>query len=533
MDVSRDEMFEKLEDVWLRVLGREACGADDNFFSLGGDSIIAIRLVAEARAAGLDLGVEEVFLYPTLGELARATAGADRTPPEAVDGSRDPAAPAAAPMTSLADLDPGLVPPGVEDAYPLSSLQLGILYHCELSEDAGLYHDLTGVRVTGPWDEAALEGALADLVVRHDILRTSFELADFQEPVQLVHSTATVPVETEDLRGLTEPEQNRALDAWWRRESATPFDVTAAPLLRVHVGLLDDTSFRLSLSVHHVLLDGWSFARLATELLIAYDHRIGGGDALAPMPASRYRDFVAAERHAAQDTTSRSYWSELLKGMRPLELPKPSGAAGADSAELVEEVPAELAAGARRVCAALGVPVKNVFLAAHLWAMGQLCDAGDVVTGLCGNGRPEAAGADLVLGVFLNVVPVRVQVTDHSWKGLVQAAFDAEREHLPHRSYPLARVTKELGEAPFEAMFNYTDFHVFGAAESLRGIEVGGWGFADRTNFPVLVEVNRLQERSAYELSIRVDPARVSADVPARLRDLWTSALSAIVRETL
>ncbi|MEU5902640.1 MULTISPECIES: condensation domain-containing protein [Streptomyces] len=529
MDVSRDEMFERLEDVWLRVLGRDAIGADDNFFALGGDSIIAIRLVAEARAAGLEFGVEEVFLHPTLGELARAAAGPGETPAEAGGVPQD----AGPPMTSLTDLDPGLVPQGVEDAYPLSSLQLGILYHCELSEDAGLYHDLTGVRVTGPWDEAALRGALADLVARHDILRTSFELADFQEPVQLVHSTATVPVETEDLRGLGGPEQRRALDAWWRRESATPFDVTAAPLLRIHVGLLDDRSFRLSLSVHHVLLDGWSFARLATELLIAYDHRIGG-DGLAPMPASRYRDFVAAERRAARDTASRSYWSELLKGMRPLALPEPSGtAADADACELVEEVPAELADGAQRVSAALGVPVKSVFLAAHLWAMGQLCDAGDVVTGLCGNGRPETAGADLVLGVFLNVVPVRVQVTDHSWKGLVQAAFDAEREHLPHRSYPLARVTKELGQAPFEAMFNYTDFHVFGAAESLRRITADGWSFADRTNFPVLVEVNRLQERTAYELSIRVDPAEVAADVPARLRELWTNALSAIVRETL
>ncbi|MFD4631066.1 condensation domain-containing protein [Streptomyces sp. NPDC058284] len=523
----REPGLEQLRAVWSQVLGRDRIAADDNFFSLGGDSITAIRLVAEARAAGLEISVEDVFLHPTLGELAREAVGACDAPT-----AQEPPEGAAL-TTTLADLDPAFVPAGVEAAYPLSSLQLGILYHCELSDDPRLYHDLTSVRVRGPWREEALRDAVAALVDRHEMLRTSFELAEYREPLQLVHGTATVPLETQDLSGLTEEEQRRALDDWWQRESATSFDETKAPLLRVHVGVLSPGSFHLSLSVHHVLLDGWSFARLATEVLVEYERRLGHeGPGLEPMPRVRYRDFVAAEQSAARDAASRTYWTQLLKGMEPLVLPAASGADDPEAAVLVQELPDALAVGVQRASAVLGVPVKSVFLAAHLWAMGEVCGTEDVVSGLCGNGRPESEGADLVLGVFLNVLPVRVQVEHDTWSELVQAAFDAERDHLAHRTYPLARIQKDLGHAPFEAMFNYTDFHVFDQVDTLRGISADRWSFADRTNFPVLVEVNRLPQRMSYEVNIRVDHAEASATLAPRIGESMVRALEAIVRET-
>ncbi|MFK4066956.1 condensation domain-containing protein [Streptomyces sp. NPDC029674] len=525
-DAQEGPGLERLRGVWSQVLGRDSVAADDNFFSLGGDSITAIRLVAEARSAGLDISVEEVFLHPTLGELAREAAGVPDAPM-----TQEPSAGATL-TTTLADLDPGDVPAGVADAYPLSSLQLGILYHCEVSDDPRLYHDLTSVRVSGPWDEGALRDAVAALVDRHDMLRTSFELAEFREPLQLVHTTATVPMETQDLSGLTDEEQLSALDDWWQRQSGTSFDETKAPLLRIHVGILAPDSFHLSLSVHHILLDGWSFARLATEVLVEYERRLGyEGPGLEPMPRVRYRDFVAAEQSATRDAASRTYWTQLLKGMEALSLPKPSAADGTGTGELVQELPDALAVGVQRFSAELGVPVKSVFLAAHLWAMGELCGTEDVVSGLCGNGRPESEGADLVLGVFLNVLPVRLRLEHGGWTELVRAAFDAEREHLPHRQYPLARMRKDLGHSPFEAMFNYTDFHVFDRVDSLRRISADRWSFADRTNFPVLVEVNRLPQRMSYELNIRVDPAEASATLAPRIGELMVRALTAIVRE--
>ncbi|MFJ3928579.1 condensation domain-containing protein, partial [Streptomyces sp. NPDC090022] len=508
-----------LRAVWVKVLGQEDIGAADNFFSLGGDSITAIRLVSQARAAGIDFGVEDLFLNPTLGELAAVTA---------------PTTEPAATPAPLAPLPAGL-PADVEDAYPLAALQLGMLYHVELSGDPSLYHDLTGVRVHAAWSPESLRHALDVLTARHEILRTSFELAEYDEPLQLVHRAGSVriPVEVEDLTTYGAQEQDKALADWWERESATAFDLTRAPLVRVHVGLRGADDFQLSVSVHHILLDGWSFARLMTELLDVYEDHLAGGSGreLPALPAVRYRDFVAAERAVAASAEARAYWARLLDGVRPLALPPatPAAAEPADEAgpSTLRVLPAPLAEGVRRAADRLGVPVKSVYLAAHLWALGRLTGESDVVSGLCGNGRAEAEGSELVLGVFLNVVPVRMAVgADTDWAALVRAAFDAERAHLPYRGYPLSRMAKDLGFEPFPVMFNYTDFHTVDAVATVGSLRADDWSYADRTNFPLLVEVNKLAAGLGTELSITVDPQETRTAVGPRLAGLLHEALT-------
>ncbi|MFE9454685.1 condensation domain-containing protein, partial [Streptomyces sp. NPDC006739] len=513
-----------LRAVWASVLGlpEQRIGSGDNYFALGGDSITALRLIAAARTAGLPFSVEQLFLHPTIGELASEIGDVE----ESVAGAP---AEGDAPADVLSGLDPALVPDGVEAAFPLADLQLGILYHVELSDDPRLYHDLTSVRVEAVWDEAALRRALDVLCARHEILRTSFDLAEFDEPMQLVHRTATVPLEVEEALGVSgEREREQLVDAWWDRESATAFEVDAPPLLRAHVMRWSAETFQLSLSVHHVLLDGWSFARFTTELLLEYDNQLGpGGRALEPMPRTGYREFVAAERRLRESGAAERFWQDLLAGSEPLSVPEPGREPGADPATLVT-LPEELVAGARRVADELGVPVKSVYLAAHLWALGTWRGVTDVVSGLCANGRPETEGGDLLLGLFLNVIPVRIGLAAGTWADLVRAVFDAERSHLPFRAYPLARIQRAFGRAPFAVMFNYTDFHASEELDGLRHVAVDDWRYEDRTNFPVLVEVNRLQNGAGVELSVRVDPAETCPAGGARLAELFARALTAL-----
>ncbi|MFE6827816.1 condensation domain-containing protein, partial [Streptomyces sp. NPDC057690] len=526
-----------LRAVWAAVLGvpEHRIGPDDNYFALGGDSITALRLIAEARTAGVPLSVEQLFLHPTIGELASAMGDIEAPEARASEATASEASGSADGVTSasagvLAALDPALVPEGVEAAYPLADLQLGILYHVELSDDARLYHDLTSVRVTSAWDEAALRRALDVLCERHEILRTSFDLAEFAEPMQLVHRVATVPLEVEEAMGVTdEGDQESRLRAWWDRESATAFDLAAPPLLRAHVLRWSADTFQLSLSVHHVLLDGWSFSRFTTELLVEYDNQLGSADRpLERMPKIRYRDFVAAEQRLRDSREARTFWRDLLTGVEPLSVPEPDRGRGQDDPATLLMLPVELAAGARRVADELGVPVKSVYLAAHLWALGTWRGVTDVVSGLCGNGRPETEGADLLLGLFLNVLPVRIGVGAGTWADLVRAVFDAERRHLPFRAYPLARIQRDFGRPPFAVMFNYTDFHASDVLHGLRHLTVDGWRYEDRTNFPVLVEVNRLQGGEGVELSVRVDPDETSPAGGARVAELFVQALTAL-----
>lgn len=532
---TRDRIEQTMRTAWAEVLGTDAFGPDDSFFTLGGDSITAIRLVGVCRAGGVEMKVAQVFLHPVFRDLVAFLGGPEPAgPPPAEDQARL--------STTLADLDPALVPAGVVDAYPLSAVQLGMLYHCELDGDTGLYHDLTSCEIRGRWDRAALEESLAVLCDRHDVLRTSFDLADFPEPLQLVHARAVVPVEVEDLSALDRTGQEEALAGWWAREAGVPFDLSTAPLLRVHVGLRSPHSFQLSLSVHHILVDGWSYARLVTELLTEYARRTAptptpydAAPALPALSGVRYRDFIAHEQRAVASADSRDFWTGLLAGAAVLPLPAPDGSGRGEAeaeALTVRTIPADLTAGVRRVANELRVPVKSVHLAAYLHTLSALSQAPDVVGGICGSSRPEREGAELVLGVFINVLPVRLVVRGGTWGELVTAAFEAERAHLPHRAYPLARIQRDLGRAPFETMFNFTDLHAFDAIGTLRGVEADGWRFADRTNFPVVVEVNRrpLQEE-VFDLQVRVDPEATAAATGQRLAELFLEALARLTAD--
>ncbi|MBG6069641.1 non-ribosomal peptide synthetase [Micromonospora ureilytica] len=496
----------RLSALWQETLGVVDIGVDDNFFSLGGDSILAVQLVAELREAGFDATVEKLFFHPTIRELALAIDGATSGPPVGI-----PQQPHAAPTRPE-------LPPDVEAVYPTTSLQLGILYQCELSDDPGLYHDLTSVTVRGPWTEAALRDALAQMCERHEILRTRIDLAEFDQPTQLVGGNAQIPLTVDDLTGAGYAAQEEFLRDWWQRESAHPFDLTTAPMARAHVLVRSAQSFQLSVAVHHILMDGWSFARFMTELLMAYDARCAAKPAMLPaMPEVRFRDFVAAEQVILTSTEARTYWADLLADAPSLDLRALRAETGAlgvvdrqETSLAVTTLPPEVSGAARRVGESLGVPTKSVYAAAYLYALGAITDASDVVAGLCTHGRSQAKGAELVLGVFLNVTPIRLSLAGRTWADLIRAVFAQEREQLAVRTYPLARIQRDLGRAPFEVMFNYTDFHTFAEVDTLTEIAVEDWRFADRTNFSMVVEVNRLHGGEAVELSVRIEPTQLA-----------------------
>ncbi|MFD0201773.1 MULTISPECIES: non-ribosomal peptide synthetase [Saccharothrix] len=464
---------QRLADVWSQVLGVTGIGPDDSFFGLGGDSMLAVRAVAAARAAGVPLDVARLYRSPVLSDLARSAEPVAWRAPAVV---RD-------------------------DVYPVSAMQYGILLECLASGDPTLYHDLASVRVAGTLDLTALRRALDELSARHDVLRTSFDL---DEATQVVHPVAEIPLEVradEDVR------------QWWRAQWEEPFDLTRAPLARCHVHDGSDGTFRLSVSVHHSVVDGWSFATLMTDLLLAYDRASGADTAPLPEPPSfRFRDFIASEDSS---DISAAYWRSVVGEAVP---GLPFGSAGEPGTEpdVRLPIPAAVDASVRRLAARLGVPPKSVYLAAHVSALAKLTGSTEVVTGLVVSGRPAVDGVERLLGLFLNCVPVRAAVTD--LESLARIVFDAERAHQPHLRYPLARLTADLGRPPFDAVFNYTDFHVLADLDRLTGVRVLDWWFSDRTDFPVTVEIVRTPKP---ELAVRAhDP-----DIAAELADLVMSAM--------
>ena len=504
-----------LAAIWSDVLSIDPPGIHDNFFSLGGDSILAIRAAAAGRSAGVGTTVERMFLYPTIAELAAQSPVAD-----------SPAAsPASAQVsTALDDLNRADVPAGVTDAYPATAMQIGILVDSDLIADPSIYHDLISAHVVARFDQPAMERALANVCARHDIFRTAFDAGRFREPMQLVYESAEIPLAVQrSVSGEAARADAEEVRSWWEEERNTPFDITKPPLARCHVLVRPDGTFHLSLSTHHIVLDGWSFAQLMTELVTDYHAQLSGTRVgLAPVPLTRYRDFVAAEQQAIRDESQVQFWRRTVSSF--VEAPLPELAAGPSDGELVfrRAVPVDTEVALRHLAAELGIPLKSIYFAAYMWALHKVTTRPDVVSGMQVNCRLGEEGADRVLGVLLNMVPVHMNVGVKTWAELASAAFAAELRIQDFRRFPLAKIQRLAGHDRklFDVVFNYTDFHVLEQLRHLPQVRVADWWLSDRHSFPLAFGVTRPPGSADRIVKVTTGPGARLAGTGARLGDV-------------
>ncbi|WP_437819707.1 amino acid adenylation domain-containing protein [Sorangium sp. So ce1078] len=459
-----------LAEIWSLVLRADRVGIDDNFFTLGGDSIRSIRVQAHAARRGLHFTPTQLFDNPTVRSLAAWLDANGR-------GAAAGVAPLA-PFALLQDADRARLPADAEDAFPLTELQLGVLAHSLRAPGSVFYHDVASYHLRAPFDEAAFRRALDELGRRHPVLRSSLDLTSFGEPLQIVHARAEIPFELHDWTGLTGAAQAVALAEHLERARAGGFDLQRGPFLRLAVHRRGADSFQFTRAQHHVLLDGWSSAQMVTELFQLYSRELGlEVPALAPPPRVGQRECAALERQALASEAARDHWRRALEGaaLAPVAA-APSSPARAQEApvrNVRERVAAPVHAGLAALAAELGVPVKTLLLTAHLRVLAFLCGRRDVVTGLVVNCRPESEDGDRALGMFLNTVPFRLRLGRGSWRDLIRQVHDAERAMDAHRRYPLAQLVRENGGAPlFDVLFNFAHFHAYDAALSIPGLEV-------------------------------------------------------------
>jgi amino acid adenylation domain-containing protein len=517
-----------LSEVWRQVLQVERVGVDDGFFALGGDSVRSIQVMALAEARGWRFTLPQLFELQTVRRLAAIL--------EPAAAAAVVAAPASRPFQLVREADRARLPAGIEDAYPLARLQMGLLFHGELDAGAAFYHDIFGYRLRGELSPAALGAALAELIHRHPVLRTSFDLESFSEPLQLVHAAVAAPLTVIDLRRHGAGSQRRQLAAALAQEKLHGFDRRRAPQLRLLVYWLETDVFQLTLSFHHAILDGWSVASLLAELMQLYAVRLGNvAAAPRPAPVSLFRDFVALEQEALGAAESRRFWAASMAGADFTALPRcaagPAAPVRPRRAVRVETVPivAAVAAGLQSLASARGVPLKSVLLAAHLRVLSLLGGHGEVVTGLVVNGRLEEADGERALGLFLNTVPLRAAIAGGPWQELAAQVFALELALLPHRRFPLAEVQRDLGGSPlFETAFNYNHFHVYDTVRSLPQFAFLGGDFFEATNFVLLASFERDLLSDGIGLQLRYDVSQLRAEQVRAWAGYYSRCLAAI-----
>ncbi|AGC43389.1 non-ribosomal peptide synthetase [Myxococcus stipitatus DSM 14675] len=466
-EAPRGPTEQALADVWAEVLGVETIGIDDSFFDLGGDSIRGIQVVAKLRERGVNLPMGDLLLHPTIRELGEKVQGAPQSatpPPSTVP-----------PFSLISEGDRAKLPSDVEDAYPLAALQTGMLFESALDSGAGVYQDMFSLHLEVPLDEPKLRQVLRELAARHSILRTSFDLSSYDEPLQLVHRDAALPLSIEDLRHLSGAAQDAFLRDQAERIRRQPFDWGRAPLMLVTLHRRTDTTLQFTVVFHHAILDGWSLATMFAEMFQRYLALMKDSQAPAPAPlAVDYREFVALEQQTLASADSERYWKERLTGV---ELPAARAPRAQGAPPVFHQhqfrIPESVHQALRQVASEAGVQLKTVLLAVHLRVCSLLEGSPSVVTGIVSNGRPEVRDGERMLGLFLNSMPFPLTLDGGTWLELVREVGRREQEMVPHRRYSMGKL-KQLfgGQRLFRVLFNFVHFHVAGGVSRMEGMRL-------------------------------------------------------------
>ncbi|QYX31218.1 non-ribosomal peptide synthetase [Sphaerospermopsis torques-reginae] len=492
---------ETLCAIVAEILGLEKVGIDDNFFEIGGDSILALQVIAKAKKAGFALSARELYEFATVRHLAKKKA--------AVTSSSDINKPLVSNLISEADQL--LLPKNAETAYPLSSLQGGMLYHSELHPDSAIFHQIFTFDLHLSFSEFVWKKAIADICLAHPVLRTSFHWTGYSTPIQIVHQEVELPLTIVDLRHLENTHQQ--VKAWIELEKNRNFDITKSPLFRFQIHRISEEEISFSFSFHHVILDGWSVATLLTQLLQRYVQYLAAEN-LPPLfiPEITYKDFIVQEQNAIANQKLRQFWLQHLSNLQVTTLPRLSTSTQATDSQkrqlkrLSVTINEELANNLRKLSKNIGVTLKTALLALHLRVISFITGQKEVVTGNVINARPETTGSENLLGLFVNTLPLRLELTGGNWREFIQAVLRAETEILPYRDFPLAEIQRLLDKRPlFDVGFNYVHFHVYEGLLNLPQIQVNNVDIFEETDFPFLTEFCLVPGSAALQLNLIYD----------------------------
>ena len=372
------------------------------------------------------------------------------------------------PFCQISEEDKIKLPPEVEDAYPLTMLQTGMLFHSVYKENITPYQNTTSLHLRGTFDERAISSAINQIVAEHPVLRTSFNLTDYSLPLQLVYREVSPFIRIENIAHLSAREQEDFISRWMNEEAKNRFDWQIPSLIRFVIHRRSDDSFQFSWTEHHAILDGWSVAVMLTELFALYEVLLDGNKPLTgKKPVSSFAEIAALEKIALENPQVENFWKNHLEDYIFNEIPAPDFLP--DEKPIIGEgksivrIPHPVTEGLKQIAAQTGVPIKSVLQAAHLRVIGRICGTTDVLTGVVTHGRLTKEGAENVLGLCLNTLPVRVRLKKESWQDLIAEVFRLEREMLAFRRYPLPALQKLVGKNNplFETLFNYLHFHVY------------------------------------------------------------------------
>ncbi|NBF06090.1 amino acid adenylation domain-containing protein [Pseudomonas sp. Fl5BN2] len=495
-----------LAQLWAELLKVERVGRHDHFFELGGHSLLAVSLIGRMRRAGLSADVRVLFGQPTLAALAAA-----------VGRGREVAVPAnlifrdcpriTPPMLPLLALDQAAidrvvatVPGGtanVQDIYPLAPLQAGILYHHLAASQGDPYVLQAQFAFDSSERLQAFARALQGVIERNDILRSAVLWEGLEEPLQVVWRKAPLAADEIALNA----DQGDILGQLQARFDSRRYrlDIAQAPLLRL-VYARDPVNQRLValLLFHHLVMDHVALEVLQHELqafLLGQHQRLGD--------AVPYRNYVAQARLGIGEAEHEAFFRQMLGDIDQPTLPLGLQEVPGGSAELSEaRQPLDrlLSRRLRLQARQLGVSAASLMHLAWGRVLGSLAAQQQVVFGTVLLGRMQGGeGAERALGVFINTLPLRVDLGDLPVRSALLATHERLAQLLGHEQAPLALVQRcsavEPGTPLFSSLLNYrhsapSAAHSAAAGEAWAGMQL--LNAEERSNYPLTLSIDDL-----------------------------------------
>ncbi|WP_330113822.1 non-ribosomal peptide synthase/polyketide synthase [Streptomyces sp. MUM 178J] len=410
---------------------------------------------------------------------------------------------------SQAEIDAfAAAPEGLQDAFPLTPLQEGMLFHSLQAEDGpDVYTVQLVLDLEGPLDPEALRKAGQAVLERHPNLRAGFHQQPTGRAVQVVPETVTLPWEKTDLSGLTGSTLDQRLSSLTEAARAHRFDLGRPPLIRFLLIRLGEQRHRLVMTKHHILVDGWSMPLFLRELVTLYEN---GADASAlpePLPFRSYVAWLGAQDRAAGELA----WKEALTGVEEPTLlaSGPAQNVAALPEQIVHDLSPELTAALKGHAASAGVTMNTLVQTAWALVLAGHLGRSDVLFGTTVSGRPpELPGAENMIGLFINTLPVRVRFDPSERWSAALVRVQAEQAELQSYQYlGLADVQRIAGHRPlFDTALVYENYPLPESTErspsQLRAVAVHG---RDAAHYPLVLVASLRAQGLRFRLDHRPD----------------------------
>jgi amino acid adenylation domain-containing protein len=431
--IAPDEPLEaRLAEIWAAVLGVERAGIHDDFFALGGDSVLAVQLLSQIRQVlQVELSLLTFLEAPTIAAMISHIVSPRQ-------------------MMAAAPPSPSIQPRYGNQELPLSYAQQRLWFLEELEPGNRAYILPKFLCLTGHLDVAAFEQSLNEIVRRHGALRTTFAAVDGR-PFQVISPYQPLHLPVVDLAGLPEAERSAQAQHLASEESQRPFDLRRGPLLRAILLRLSEAEHILLLTIHHLVFDGWSEGVFRRELTTLYTtFSAGKPSPLAELPI-QYADFAAWERDWLQGEvleTHLAYWRKQLEGIPPLlnlptDRPRHSVQIFRGGREPVALSPT-LTNALKALSQREGVTLFMTLLAAFQALLCRYTGQYDISVGTFNANRPHPKTEGLI-GFFINNLVLRTDLSgDPSFPELLVRVRKMTLGAYTHQDLPFEKLLQGL-----------------------------------------------------------------------------------------